>query len=169
MIDELTKLKQSYIDGSCANIPDDLADLRAEVAEFIKYPDAVQWEVSWQKENGPFLQTIGLPHSAPSMIDFQAAVEADGEFIYIGSNNYGDRIAVVKATGNVVYIDHDSDNRAEYMNRDPVSLFRSICAFAEVVAGQRCFPEKIWAFDREAIHKDRWWHQAYIGWTSSRE
>ncbi len=169
MINELISLKRQYINAMCVSIPDDLADLREEVAEFVVYPDVTEWSVNWQEDNITFLQDIGLPASATTMIEFRAPAEIDLEHIYVGFNNYGDRIAVVKATGNVVYINHDFNDRIEYMNRDAVSLFRSICLFADMISGQTGFAEKIGAIDPEAIHEDNWWHRAHVAWVSTRD
>jgi hypothetical protein len=166
MNDELTSLKRKYIDVMTANIPEDLSDLREEVAEFITYSDVTTWGVKWAQDNVDFLQEVGLPVSAPTMIEFQSPAEIGHEHVYVGFNNYGDRIAIVKATGNVVYLNHDSHNRIEYMNRDAISLFKSICAFADMVTGEAGFAKTIAVIDSEAVCEDHWWHREHVAWLS---
>jgi hypothetical protein len=161
MITELISLKHRYIAFMTANIPDDLSDLMEEMAEFVTYPDVAEWEANWSQYNVAFLREVGLPASAPTMIEFRSPADVNSKYVYIGFNNYGDRIAVVKATGNVAYIDHDSNDRIEYINRDAISLFRSICAFADQMKGTTGFTDKLTAFDPQAIQEGRWWEREY--------
>ena len=162
-------LKRQYVNAMCARFPDDLADLWEEVAEFVTFRAVAEWGVMWSADNIAFLVNVGLPASAPTMMEFRAPAEADLEHICIGCNNYGDRIVVQKASGNVVYINHDCDDRIEYMNRDAISLFRSICAFADMMSGQTGFAETMAAIDPKAIHEDRWWHREYNSWVNNRD
>lgn len=168
MIKELISLKRQYIDSMCADIPDDLTDLREEISEFVVYPDVGEWSVNWNEDNIAFLREIGLPVSAPTMIEFRVPVEIDSEHVYVGFNNYGDRIAVVKSTGHVVYINHDFNNQIKYMNRDAVSLFRSICAFAGMKTDHKDFVAKVGAIDPKAIHENNWWYREHVAWVSHR-
>jgi len=168
MIKKLISLKKRYIASMTAGIPDDLSDIRKEIAEFITYPDVMKWEINWSQDNGYFLQEVGLPVSAPTMIEFQSPVDVDSENIHIGFNNYGDRIAIAKASGNVVYINHDFNDRIEYMNRDAISLFRTICAFADMMKGQSRFMDRIAAFDQQAIQEGQWWKREYISWINKK-
>jgi hypothetical protein len=171
VIAELIAKKLQYIEAMCARIPDDLPDLREEVAEFVTYQAAAEWAVEWPGDNVAFLRNVGLPASAPTMLEFRAPAETDSEHVFIGSNNYGDRIVVLKASGNVASINHDCSDRIEYMNRDAISLFKSICAFADLLSGhtgQRGFAETIAAFDPEAILENRWWHREHETWLKNR-
>ena len=152
-----------------ADIPDDLADLKEQIAEFVTYPDVKKWEVNWAEDNVDFLREVGLPCSAPTMIEFRYPVDMNSENVHIGFNNFGDRIAVVKATGNVVYINHDFNDRIEYMNCDVISLFRSICAFADMMKGQNSFIDRLSVFDQQAITEGRWWKREYVDWLNRKK
>ncbi len=152
-----------------ADIPDDLADLREEAAEFVTYPDVAEWDANWSQDNVDFLREVGLPASAPTMIEFRSPADVDSEHVHIGYNNYGDRITVVKTTGNVVYINHDLNDRIEYMNRDAISLFRTICAFADMMTGHTVFTDRLTAFDQQAIREGGWWKREYAAWVNSKE
>ncbi|WP_028579040.1 hypothetical protein [Desulfogranum japonicum] len=152
MYTELTSLKADYIKSMVSKIPDDLPELKNEIAEFVTYPDVATWGVNWSGDNINLLPE-----------------ESDPEYIYIGFNNYGDRIAVVKANGNVVYINHDYDNPLKYMNRDAVSLFRSICAYtSERLTHDKRLAKSMGVIDPEAYRQGYWWHQEHVALSADK-
>ncbi|GEM_PF-5722455 len=155
----LQELKNHYIATLSRDIPDDLADLRDEIAEFCLYPNVGTWGIDWAEENNDFMAYIGLPASAPTMINFNDSVVVEDEWIYIGHNNYGDKIVILKKTGEVAYINHDSSDRVQYMNKDAISMFRSIVAYTEAMKGTGSLATSIAAFDPKALEDDAWWKQ----------
>lgn len=160
----MKKLKAQYIKTMTQGIPDDLSDLKDVVAAFIIYEDPRSWGVNWSDENINFLSEVGLPESAPTMINFCRPSAQIDNYIHIGFNNYGDCIVVEIESGNIGYINHDFNNRFEYMNRDAISLFKTIVAFAEFIREQTPFDSKIRSIDAEAFENNNWWFREYHGW-----
>ena len=157
-------LKETYILQQTKDIPDDLSELIDEVSDFHTYDDVKKWNVNWDSENNEFLKEIGLPVSAPTMIDFISPAQDEGEYIHIGHNNYGDKIIILKNNGNVVFINHDLNDRIEYMNKDVISLFKSICTFVDMMKGSNNYIERINEFDSDAYTEGKWWFVEYLGY-----
>ncbi|GAB5561336.1 MAG: hypothetical protein SynsKO_29830 [Synoicihabitans sp.] len=155
-------LKEKYVEAMTADIPPDLVSLKEELSLFYTYPDAYDWNVQWDEKNNEFLKEIGVPESAPTMINFQAKPKVEDLRISIGFNNYGDRLFVLKESGNLVFENHDFNNRLEYLNKDAVSFFRTVCAFTELMRGNRTFPERMKEIDPDAFQEDTWWHREYL-------
>ena len=161
-MEEFTKLKDEYISKVIQELPDDLKDLKLELSEFQKYQSIRLFNINWADENNEFMEKIGLPKSAPSMIEFREPNDLNENFIDIGFNNYGDRIVIVKYSGVISYINHDFDDRLEYINKDAVSLFKSIYLFQTLTKEVKDFAERIEEIDPKAFDKGNWWHQEYI-------
>ncbi len=155
----MNDLKSQYIATMICDIPDDLAELKSEIAEFYTYPEAESWEVNWSPDNNSFLAEVGLPASAPTMINFNSNAINEADLVCIGFNNHGDRIVILKATGEVVFINHDYDDRIEYMNQDVISLFRCICAYAEMMKGDEDLAARVTSIDSKAYDEGSWWKQ----------
>lgn len=166
---EFEQLKARFIEISTARLPAELCELRDELGKFQLYPAIREFGINWSNDNNDLMATTGLPSSAPTMIMFDAPQVMNAEYVQIGSNNYGDRIIAVKSTGKIAYINHDWHNRVEYMNRDAVSLFRCICAFADMIHGSTDYPGVIKGIDQEAFQDGRWWKQEYLGWIETRK
>ncbi|MCP3873590.1 MAG: hypothetical protein GY699_10610 [Desulfobacteraceae bacterium] len=155
-------LKKKYIETMVSGIPDDLSELKDELSIFYTYPQVQTWDVKWENENNEFLKEIGIPESAPTMLNFKKVPEVDKGFIVIGFNNYGDRILILKESGNLVFENHDFNNRIEYLNKDVISFFKTVCAFADLMKGDQSFSEKMSDIDPDAFRNDTWWHREYL-------
>jgi len=158
------QLKSQYIRISTRDLPANLSALRDKLSKFQVYLAIRGFSIKWSDDNNELMATTGLPSSAPTMIEFRDARAINEEHVAIGFNNYGDQIVIVKSTGEIAYINHDSHNRVEYMNRDAVSLFRCICTFADMTHGSTEYPNTIVEIDRKAFSDGRWWKQEYINW-----
>jgi hypothetical protein len=165
-MDNHKSLKENYIKKMTQDVPDDLDDLIDEITAFQKYPQIETFYINWSVDNNVFMSEIGLPSSAPTMIEFREPQIDNKKFITIGFNNYGDRICIVKDTGEISYINHDSSDKLEYMNNDAISLFKCICAFADMLKGSSNYPETIKRIDSKAFSEGNWWNQEYINWQS---
>ena len=165
-MDELKLLQSEYIKHQTQDIPNDLEDLVEELSRFQRYTDIENLDIHWRAENNIFMAQIGLPSSAPSMIEFRdfAISEIDCNFINIGFNNYGDHIVIIKNSGEIAYINHDSNNKVEYMNSDAISLFKCICTFSAMIKGAQDYPTAILEIDPYAFEDGRWWKQEYLNW-----
>lgn len=143
-------------------IPDDLSDLIDQLSLFYTYPEAQTWNVKWKNENNEFLMDVGLPESAPTMLNFKKVPEVDKDYVVIGFNNYGDRILIIKESGNLVFENHDFNNRLEFINKDAIAFFKTVCAFSDLMKGDQTFPEKMSDIDPDAFRDDTWWHREYL-------
>lgn len=162
LLEKMKKLKKKYIETMVSDIPKDLSELRDELSIFYTYPQAKKWNINWNNENNEFLMKIGLPESAPTMLNFRKDPKVDHEYVEIGFNNYGDRLLIVKESGNLVFENHDFNNRIEYLNKDAIAFFKTVCAFADLMKGDQSFPDKINDIDPDAFQDDAWWHREYI-------
>jgi hypothetical protein len=134
-------------------------ELEDELTAFVCYSKVTEWSIQWSDENNWFLKEIGLPSSAPTMINFEDEVDLSvtDHYVEIGSNNYGDRIVVMRLSGEVCMVNHDCKDRLEYINRDVVSLFKSICAFQKSGGSPLYFKSAVQEFDPKAIEGNGWW------------
>jgi hypothetical protein len=166
MMEQYQSIKDEYIKTSTADLGSELESLREEISAFQFYPELSVLGIPWAEENNEFLSQIGLPCSAPSMLEFRPPKNIGQRYIDIGFNNYGDRVCIDSGTGNVIYINHDNRNQICYINSDPISLFLSICSFARFLHISQETLDEIKESDPDAALPGNWWHQQYIDYSS---
>ncbi|MBL6923633.1 MAG: SUKH-4 family immunity protein [Akkermansiaceae bacterium] len=151
-------LLRDYIQRTVAHLPDDLQELADEIGEVVRYPAAESWELKGPSDTWAFLSDVGLPKSCPTMIELDANAQDLGDFVRIGCTNYGDPVCIEKASGAVVYLEHDGDQRRHQINTSPLTFLGSICAYDK--RALQTTRETIRALDPDAIAEGQWWHNA---------
>jgi hypothetical protein len=169
MMHQFVELKNQYVQSMLERLPEDLDELREEVATFEKYPSIRSCNIDWVNDNNIFLEKIGLPVSAPSMLEFGVCICNSSDFVEIGRNNYGDKIAIQKSTGVISSINHDFNGKLEYINKDAMSLFKSICAFQLLLQGDTNYLGRMKEIDSEALTEGAWWNSAYLSWKTGSQ
>ena len=89
---------------------EELSELVEELSEFQEYKNIQSFKINWAEENNALLATVGLPVSAPTMLEFTPAELIAENQLKIGFNNYGDDVVILIDTGVVAYVNHDLNN-----------------------------------------------------------
>ncbi len=155
------ELLDKYIQRIRVELPDELEDMADELTEVVRYPDVASWGLKFSVEKWLFLRDTGLPKLCPTMITLDTKAKDLGEYMQIGSNNYGDQVCIEKGTGAVVYLEHDTVGRSCLINQNPMTFLASVCAYTRNdLPGTR---EAIRKIDPEAVVKGQWWHNETAG------
>ena len=100
------------------------------------------------------LLVSGLPDSAAPFITFQVPEERckicinEKEYIKIGFTGDGSFICIDETNENIVYLDHEDDNQAVFINSSLAQLMESILEYADFIKkikkqnGHRAFLER---------------------------
>jgi hypothetical protein len=143
-----------------------------------------------------FLTGIGLPEQAAPFLNFGSKHvlgmptaaslfrldEGEDQFPTIGHNGSGDPICIDEALGRVIYLNHDNNFSATFINSSIAQLAYSLLAFREAlkeaneIAGSGAFLEgripletvdrfitKMEEIDAKAIEPDSFWLGAISG------
>jgi len=143
---------------------EELSELVEELSEFQEYKNIQSFKINWAEENNALLATVGLPVSAPTMLEFTPAELIAENQLKIGFNNYGDDVVILIDTGVVAYVNHDLNNAIRFINSDALSLLKTLSEFNKVINGERSFPSVLSCFDAKAFKEGAWWHNEYHNW-----
>ncbi|NWK57743.1 SUKH-4 family immunity protein [Verrucomicrobiaceae bacterium N1E253] len=155
-----SNLLDGYIQRLVEDLPDDLRGLATELSEVVYYPEAVDWGLEAPPDVWAFLCDVGLPKSCPTMIDLDTDAQDLGNYIRIGSTNYGDSVCIEKSRGAVVYLEYEGYHSRHQINTSPLTFLGSICAYDK--SALQATREAIRGIDPDAVSEGRWWHAATL-------
>lgn len=115
-------------------------EIDIELGKFISFDEGVLSSSNLRHEDRNFLRVAGLPEEASPFLDFTAYAEShlanrlsvipEGNFP-IGSNGYGDVLAIDCSSGEIVYFNHDFDNKRVLVSSSLPQFAEALCIYQE--------------------------------------
>ncbi|MFW2178254.1 MULTISPECIES: hypothetical protein [unclassified Moraxella] len=132
--------QQEYLAILLPSIPDELAELKEELSEFIYWDDS-QFQDDYQaKDSIKFLVEQGLPRQASPYLGFKNYHQSDimqiqqnsnlqSHHFPIGADGSGNVIFVDMADGQIYLSDHDNNDEVIFINNSLEQLGKCICGY----------------------------------------
>ncbi len=149
-----------------AALPDDIPpDLVAEVTTFVRFRGTEVQALEISERDKAILVESGLPQVAAPALEFFTdqlleSVPGVRSTATIGSDGFGDLIAIDRSSGAVIKYNHDDEMSPIHLAANVVSLSACLCAYAEYLHGGRdveAFRIAVGAYDSKASQPESWW------------
>lgn len=152
-----------YIEKVTNKIPDELkSELLTEVSEIVRFNKITTYKNKLDEISVMILE-YGLPKSCPGFINFTDRIEQTSNIYYsIGFNTYGDKVVINLEDGNIMSINHDDNDSAEYIN-NCINSFMQMIYYFDNADGIIAFANK---YDPDSVMLGRHWSNFILNKTS---
>lgn len=161
----LMPFKQRFLSG----LPETPPELNLQLDEFIVFESESLSGIDASSKR--LLLENGLPRCAPPFLAFSSSLCKEIEslrecgaipehFFPFGQNAYGDLLGIDTATKEIVYFNHDDQNRRVFINSTLIQFLECLCIYQEYLRSEaaRSSLGAIEKIDPAAAKQGTMWH-----------